>query len=141
MDNLAELRQAINTFTARLRLEPLREFCARPRGGRPRQDPSKAYFATAIARLHAAHVLLFNIGQVQEPPTGRIGAGTWVDRLAPECTPPKIRGVLERYLRLHLQANLDRPQTVRHARDALRRLVRRSPAQKVSIRPISNLSA
>ena len=31
--------------------------------------------------------------------------------------------MLERYLRLHLQANLDRPQTVRHSRDALRRLV------------------
>ena len=31
--------------------------------------------------------------------------------------------MLERYLRLHLQANLDRPQTVRHFRDALRRLV------------------
>jgi integrase len=123
MDDLAELRQAIHTFTARLRLEPLREFYARPRGGRPRPDPSKAYFATAIARLHAAHVLLFNIGQVQEPPAGRIDAGTWVDRLAPECAPPKIRGVVERYLRLHLQANLDRPQTVRHARDALRRLV------------------
>jgi integrase len=123
MDDLAGLRQAIGSFTARLRLEPLREFYARPRGGQPRQDPSRAYFATAIARLHAAHVLLFHIGQVEEPPTGRIGAGTWVDRLAPEFAPPKIRAVLERYLRLHLQANLDRPQTVRHARDALRRLV------------------
>jgi integrase len=123
MDDLTELRRAINAFTARLRLEPLREFYARPRGDRPRQDPSKTYVATAIARLHAAHVLLFNIGQVPEPPTGRVDAGTWVDRLAPEFAPPKVRAVLERYLRLHLQANLDRPQTVRHARDALRRLV------------------
>lgn len=31
--------------------------------------------------------------------------------------------MLERYLRLNLQASLDRPQTVRHMRDALRRLV------------------
>ena len=31
--------------------------------------------------------------------------------------------MIERYLRLHLAANLDRPQTVRHSRDALRRLV------------------
>jgi len=69
------------------------------------------------------HVLLFNVGQVNEPPIGRINAGSWVDHLAPDCAPPKIRAVLERYLRLHLQANLDRPQTVRHARDALRRLV------------------
>ena len=69
------------------------------------------------------HVLLFHIGQVHEPPRGRVNAGTWVDHLAPDFAPPKIRAVLERYLRLHLQANLDRPQTVRHARDALRRLV------------------
>ena len=123
MDDLAELRQAIDAFTARLQLEPLREFYARPRVGRPRPDSAKGYFATAIARLHAAHVLLFNIGQVPDPPTGRIDAGTWADRLAPECAPPKIRAVFDHYLRLHLQANLDRPQTVRHARDALRRLV------------------
>jgi hypothetical protein len=37
-------------------------------------------------------------------------------------TLPRIRSVVERYLRLELEANLDRPQTVRHARDALRRL-------------------
>jgi hypothetical protein len=124
MEDLVELRQAISSFTARLRLEPLREFYARPRGSQPaRQDSSKAYFATAIARLHAAHVLLFNIGQVEEPPAGRADAGSWVDRLAPEFAPPRVRTVLERYLRLHLQANIDRPQTVRHARDALRRLV------------------
>lgn len=125
MDDLVELRHAIDAFAARLRLEPLREFYARPRPDRPpRQDSSKTYFATAIARLHAAHVLLFNIGQVDKPPTGRTDAGTWVDRLAPELAPPKIRAVVERYLQLHLQANLERPQTVRHARDALRRLVR-----------------
>ena len=86
MDDLAELRAALEAFTARLRLEPLRVFYARPRGGRPGQDPSKAYFATAIARLHAAHVLLFDIGQVQETPTGRVDAGR-VDRLAPEFAP------------------------------------------------------
>ena len=46
-----------------------------------------------------------------------------MDRLAPPDAPPKIHAAIERYLRLHLDANLDRPQTVRHARDALRRLV------------------
>ena len=54
-------------------------------------------------------------------------------RLAPPGTPPRIRAVVERYLRLHLDANLDRPQTVRHARDALRRLVelaRRRPTRR-----------
>jgi hypothetical protein len=81
------------------------------------------YLRSAIARLHAVHVLLFDLGQLDRPPTGRVGTGSWVDQLAPPDAPPKISAVIERYLRLHLDANLDRPQTVRHARDALRRLV------------------
>jgi integrase len=123
MADLDELRAAVEAFTARLRSEPLREFYARPRAGRPPQDPAKAYFATAIARLHAAQVLLFHIGQVDRAPTGRVDAGSWIEHLAPAGAPPRIRAVIERYLRLHLDANLDRPQTVRHFRDALRRLV------------------
>lgn len=124
MGDLDELRMAIEAFTVRLRSEPLRDFYARSRdGGPPAGEPGKAYFATATARLHAAHVLLFHIGQVDRAPGGRAGAGSWVERLAPPGAPPRIRAVIERYLRLHLQANLDRPQTVRHARDALRRLV------------------
>ncbi|MDP8928267.1 MAG: hypothetical protein M3O70_06745 [Actinomycetota bacterium] len=124
IDDLDELRAAVEAFTTRLRSEPLREFYARPRDGGPSQlDPAKAYFATAVARLHAAHVLLFHIGQVDRAPTGRVDAGSWVEHLAPVGAPPRIRAVIERYLRLHLDANLDRPQTVRHFRDALRRLV------------------
>ncbi len=122
-DDLREFREAIDRFTARLRLEPLREFYARAPAARPPAEVANGYFASSIARLHAVHVLLFHIGQIQQPPTGRINAGSWVDHLAPDFAPPKIRAVLERYLRLHLQANLDRPQTVRHFRDALRRLV------------------
>lgn len=45
------------------------------------------------------------------------------DRLAPSDSPLRIWAVIERYLRLHMDANLDRPQTVRHFRDALCRLV------------------
>lgn len=123
MDDLDELRRAIDAFTARLRLDPVREFHARPRAEGPPADSAGDYFRTAIARLHSAHVLLFHIGQVDQAPSARIDAGSWVDRLAPEQTPPAIRVVIERYLRLHLDANLDRAQTVRHFRDALRRLV------------------
>lgn len=123
MHDLRELRAAIDAFTARLRLDPVREFYARPRGGQPTADPAGNYFKTAIARWHAAHVLLFHIGQVDQPPAKRIDADSWVDRLVPPETPPRIRAVVERYLHLHLDANLDRPQTVRHFRDALRRLI------------------
>ena len=123
MADLTEFRAAIDAFTARLRLDPLREFYARAPEARPPTEIADGYFASAISKLHSAHVLLFNIGQVQQQPSGRSGAGSWVDHLAPESAPPKIRAVLERYLQLHLQANLGRPQTVRHARDALRRLV------------------
>lgn len=123
MADLDGLRQAVDAFTARQRLDPVRDFYARSPGGKPPKDSAGAYFATAIARLHSAHVLLFHTGQVDRPPSGRIDAGTWVDNLVPGSTPPQIRAVIERYLRLHLDANLDRPQTVRHSRDALRRLV------------------
>ncbi len=121
--DLDELRAAINAFTARLRLDPVREFYSRAPVERPPAVTANGYLRSAIARLHAVHVLLFDLGQLDRPPTGRVTAGSWADQLAPPEAPPKIRAVIERYLRLHLDANLGRPQTVRHARDALRRLV------------------
>jgi len=124
VDDLDELRTAIDAFTARLRLDPVREFYSRAPVERPSAVTADGYLHSAIARLHAVHVLLFDLGQLDRPPTGRVSAGTWVDQLAPLEAPPKIRAAIERYLRLHLDANLDRPQTVvRHVRDALRRLV------------------
>jgi hypothetical protein len=123
VDDLDELRAAIDAFTARLRLDPVREFYSRAPAERSPTETADGYLRSAIPRLHAVHVLLFDLGQVDRPPTGRVTAGSWVDRLSPPGAPPKIRGVIERYLRLHLDANLDQPQTVRHARDALRRLV------------------
>jgi hypothetical protein len=123
VDDLDELGAAIDAFTARLRLDPVREFYSRAPAERSPTETADGYLRSAIARLHAVHVLLFDLGQVDRPPTGRVTAGSWVDRLSPPGAPPKIRGVIERYLRLHLDANLDQPQTVRHARDALRRLV------------------
>jgi integrase len=123
VDDLDELRAAIDAFTARLRLDPVREFYSRAPIERPPAVTANGYLRSAIARLHAAHVLLFDLGQLDRPPTGRVSAGSWVDQLAPPDAQPKIRAVIERYLRLHLDANLGRPQTVRHARDALRRLV------------------
>lgn len=124
VDDVDELRTAIDAFAARLRLDPLRHFYSRATVERPTDVTAHGYLRTAIARLHAAHVLLFDLGQLDRPPVGRVDAGSWVDNLALPDAPPKIRAVTERYLRLHLDANLDRPQTVRHARDALRRLTR-----------------
>jgi len=121
MDDLDELRAAIDAFTHRLRLDPVREFYSRAPVERPPDVTADGYLRTAIARLHAVHVLLFDLSQLDRPPTGRVTASSWVDHLAPSDAPSRIR--TERYLRLHLDANLDRPQTVRHARDALRRLV------------------
>jgi hypothetical protein len=42
MDDLDELRAAVEAFTARLRSAPLRALSARPRAGRPPPDPAKA---------------------------------------------------------------------------------------------------
>lgn len=121
--DLVELEAAIEDFAARPDAVEQRAFYGR-KAGRGVLEPAAQYRATALQRLHAAHVLLFNIGQVDLPPrAGRRDAGTWTDRLAPADAPPAITTVVERYLRLQLEANLERPQTVRHARDALRRLL------------------
>ena len=120
--DLQKLRRSVDDFTAMLRVDPVRELYARSRSGKINPDPAGSYFNTAIARIHAAHVLLFNIGQINTPAAGRIDACNWGDKILPNDVPPKIRVVVERYVRLHLDANIDRPETVRHARDALRRL-------------------
>lgn len=125
--DLDGLRTAIAAFAARLETEPLRAYYSRPHrteGSREPEEVARTFLATASNRLHAAHVLLFHTGQIDRPPAGRVDAGTWTDQLAPVGAPPRIAAVIDRYLRLHLEANLDRPQTVRHSRDALHRLVR-----------------
>lgn len=83
----------------------------------------KRFARLHLAKLHAVHVLLFNIGQVAELPTaGTIIRSSWEQDLLPEPCPPAIRQVIERYLRTRLHAKFDQPQTVRLAREGLRRL-------------------
>ena len=87
-------------------------------------DAGERYARLHLANVHTVHVLLFNIGQTSEPPLiGTMPRATWRDQLLPEESPPSIRAVVERYLRQRLDANFDRPQTVRLAREGLRRLV------------------
>lgn len=82
-------------------------------------------FARAhLAKVHCLHVLLFNMGQVTNPPTsGTRRRKSWEENLLPEPCPPRIRAVVERYLRSRLEAKFDRPQTVRIVREGLRRFV------------------
>jgi integrase len=122
ISDLDELRRGVDEFTELLRDDHVRELFARPRSGQPNPDPAGSYFRTALARIHAAHVLLFDVGQVNSPAPGRIDQTNWADNILPAGVPPKILAVVDRYVHLHLDANLDRPETVRHARDALRRL-------------------
>jgi hypothetical protein len=86
---------------------------------------AERYVNNHLNKVHATHVLLYNLGQVSEPPTWGTVAQTldWSDRLLPEPCPPAIRAVVERYLRLRLDAKSDRPQTVRLARESLRRFI------------------
>lgn len=88
-------------------------------------DPVETFRRTVTSRLNAAHLLLFTIGQVETEPPGRVDAGSWTARLTPVGTPPRMQSVIDRYLKLHLEAKLGREQSVRHFRDALRRLVLR----------------
>jgi len=125
LTDLDALRAALDAFARRLPHEGLRDLYARPARRLARADPVKSYGATARTRLHAAHAALFHGGQVDRPPpAARVDAGTWADRLAPRGAPPRIAAVIERYLRLSLDARLGRPASVRHMRDALGRLVR-----------------
>ena len=80
------------------------------------------YVRGQLARLHAVHVLLFNTGQVSQPPlTGTQPAASWADDLMPEPCPAAIRQTAKRTCGCRLDAAFDRPQTVRLARAALRR--------------------
>lgn len=121
--DLDELRVAADRFAGRLRTEPVRDFYRRARGNRLPTDPVEQFRMTAKTRTNATHLLLFTIGQINTDPPARADDGSWIDQLTPPGTPEKMRVVVERYLRLHLDANTGREQTVRHFRDALRRLV------------------
>ena len=118
-----ELAEAVRAYRARDDFVALRT-AMHPRvavdGG-----AAERYIKNHLNKVHATHVLLFNIGQVAEPPTtGTVPkVSNWSDRLLPEPCPPQIRTVVERYLRLRLDAKFDRPQTVRLSRESLRRFI------------------
>jgi len=118
-----ELARAVRAYGAR------GDFVALRTAMHPRvaveSGAAERYIKNHLNKVHATHVLLFNIGQVVEPPTwGTIAkAVDWSDRLLPEPCPPRIRTVVERYLRLRLDAKFDRPQTVRLSRESLRRFI------------------
>lgn len=123
-DDLYAAGSEIRQFGAREDFLDLRRALYPGRGSSLTQDAGAAFVRTHLAKLHAVHVLLFNIGQVAEPPTvGTLRRPTWTDRLLPEPCAPTIREAVERYLRIRLEAKFDRPQTVRLVREGLRRFV------------------
>lgn len=100
-----------------------------------------SYIKNHLNKVHAVHVLLYNIGQVAEQPTwGTIPKTlSWSDHLLPEPCPPSIRRVVERYLRLRLEAKLDRPETVRLSRESLRRFINWLGAEHADIENLSRV--
>ena len=122
--DLLELGRAIRGFGDRQDFTALRRALFANSADAVTGDVGRRFVRNHLAKLHAVHTLLFNLGQVGERP----GPGTkripgWADRLLPEPCAPAIGQVVERYLRLRLEAKLDRPQTVRLAREGLRRFV------------------
>lgn len=88
------------------------------------EDAGERFIRSHLAKVHTLHVLLFNTGQITEAPvSGTRHRAGWEQHLLPEACPPRIRAVVERYLLVRLEAKIDRPQTVRNAREGLRRLV------------------
>lgn len=137
--DLYSLSNEIRSFAERPDFRQLREALLTTRGPLV-ADAVHGFRRTHLSKLHAVNVLLFNIGQVSTPPTrGTEHHQGWRDRLLPEPCAPAIREVIERYLTLRLEANLDRPQTVRLAREALRRLVTWLAAEHPSVTSLSQL--
>ena len=121
-EDLRELGAAVRAFSQRADFAQLRGLLFGKAAGRVAPGAGRQYARTQLSRLHAVHVLLFNIGQVAQPPTpGTRQPASWADDLIPGPCAPAIRHTAERYLRLRLEAGCDRPQTVRLAREALRR--------------------
>jgi integrase len=124
-EDLFYLAEQIRTFGKREDFEELRAALYRKSPWQMTgEDAGERFIRAHLARVHCLHVLLFDINQVAEPPmTGTVRRAGWEENLLPEPCPPLIRAVVERYLRTRLEARFDRPQTVRLARDGLRRLV------------------
>ncbi|WP_277524382.1 tyrosine-type recombinase/integrase [Arthrobacter sp. ES3-54] len=123
--DLFDLAERIRVFGEREDFEQLRAALYRKSPWQMTGEDAGARFIRAhLAKVHSLHVLLFNISQVKDPPmTGTIRRVGWEQNLLPEPCPPLIRAVVERYLTVRLEAQFDRPQTVRIAREGLRRLV------------------
>lgn len=124
VDDLYQLGAAVRRFGERPDITELRRLLYAKRAESITDGAGLRFARVQLSQLHAVHVLLFNIGQVADKPTtGTTARLGWADRLLPEPCPPDIRRVVERYLTVRLEAKFDRPQTVRLAREGLRRLV------------------
>ncbi|MFE7216825.1 tyrosine-type recombinase/integrase [Streptomyces sp. NPDC057611] len=78
----------------------------------------------SLSRLHSLHVLMFNTGQISEPPFhGLKTRELWREELTPADTPPAIAASVDRWLAGRLQST-DRAESVRNARDAFRYFLR-----------------
>jgi len=124
-EDMFDLAEQIRTFGKRKDFEELRAalYWKSP-WQMTGEDAGERFIRAHLAKVHCLHVLLFNISQVTElPMTGTVRRAGWEQNLLPEPCPPLIRAVVERYLSTRLEAGFDRPQTVRLARDGLRRLV------------------
>ncbi|MER6316436.1 tyrosine-type recombinase/integrase [Streptomyces sp. NPDC001581] len=117
--------------------EEIRRWCAMPEAGiiraahvhgnRQNQDPAvlTATFEKAcLSRLHGLHVLLFNTGQVDEPPFhGLKTRELWREELTAPGTPAAIAAPVNRWLSGRLQTT-DRAESVRNCRDGFRYFLR-----------------
>jgi integrase len=124
-EDLFDLAERIRVFGERRDFEQLRAALYRKSPWQMTgEDAGERFIRAHVAKVHSLHVLLFNIGQVLEAPVkGTVHRRSWTENLLPESCPPAIRSVVERYLRIRLEAQFDRPQTVRLAREGMRRLV------------------
>ncbi|TJZ99839.1 hypothetical protein FCI23_44300 [Actinacidiphila oryziradicis] len=117
--------------------EEIHRWCAMPEARtiraahvhRNRRDSDPAtltaeFEKACLSRLHGLHVLLFNTGQVKEPPFhGLKTCELWREELTSPGTPPAIAAPVNRWLSGRLQTT-DRAESVRNCRDAFRYFLR-----------------
>ncbi|QNE22862.1 tyrosine-type recombinase/integrase [Kribbella qitaiheensis] len=122
IDDLQLLADEIKAFATRPDAAELRWTVA-VKGENP-TAVLQGFIQHCLNRLHVLHVVLFNDGRISAPPElGIRRRKTWKDELTPPDTPPRIKYVVERWLRLQLSTGSTAETTVGQVRDDIRRLI------------------
>ncbi|MFD8563127.1 tyrosine-type recombinase/integrase [Streptosporangium canum] len=140
MDDLQLMADEIQAFGVRPDAAVLRSLLARSTAKSPEQI-LEGFVLHGMNRLHLLHVVLFNEGSITAPPElGIRRRATWKDMLTPPGTPPVIKGVVERWLRLRLDTGAAAESTIQNEYASLGRLLSWRAAVRPEIESLDQLT-